>query len=211
MKRLLYGVMISIVLLSSMVLPVSAVEEVVEPESIEEAGTYFVELYVINEEGNKESKIIKLTIRFPNTILNEVNGEGIDAHDIQLVNQDITLLTNEDFIHLSNAHAWSLETGKKVEIVNVTFKSSSFSGADYDITFQTEKGTSITIQLYSFDEGYMYLSNHYFHFAEVRSSSFIYYSYLIIISAVIPLILISLSFYFISKKIESTKKVLYKK
>lgn len=211
MKKFLYGVMISIVLLSSMLLPVSAVEEVVEPESIEEAGTYFVELYVINEEGNKESKIIKLTIRFPNTVLNEVNGEGIDAHDIQLVNQDITSLTDEDYIHLSGAHAWDLETGKRVAITTVVFKTSKFSGADYDVTFQTEKGTSITIQLYLFDEGYMYLSDHYFHFEEVRSSSFIHYSYLIIISAVIPLILISISFYLIGKKIENTKKVLYKK
>lgn len=184
-----------------------------EIETVNEAGTYPVRLYVKDAEGKPVESTFNVTLTFPNTVTSKANGEGIDASDFEVKKGELEELTDQGLIERANAKAWSLGDGSPIPIVQVIR-----SGTDvHSISFLTEKGTTVAVQgivsstgsLFS-DESFMYL-----HMGTSGSGwedfSFFYLTFVIIILLVCPILLISILFFLLQRKINRAKGLLFSK
>ena len=210
-KRIIYAILICCVFQNSF-LTVSAEEEteiVEDLDSIDESGTYFFEVYSYDENGKPFSEILKVTITYPNTILNREEREGIDAQDVKVEKGTITNLSNQELITLANAHAWDLDTGKLIEIETVTLSKVNDYSADYTIVFSTAKGTSIQVNAYEFEEVHLLLKNNTTKTSSIWNSYLRSLSVVLILLIVIPIILVIISFINAVRKARQVNDTLY--
>lgn len=108
-----------------------------ELENIEEAGTYFVRIYTQDLEGNTISKVVAVTITFARTMIDK--GEGIDARDFRLTQEEFDEMNEAKWVQKANAHAWIVETGDVVPVKFVRLET-VVEGMNYRAYFKTEKG-----------------------------------------------------------------------
>ncbi len=187
---------------------------IVNPTSkdIDKAGTYLVPFTYTDENGVTSEISKHVTITFPYTFINETIGEGIDANDIHIKKQDLSKLSNNELIELANAHAWDKNDGKEVKIENVyVHKNNLKVGADWKVTYQTSKNTEVSVDAYLSDNDIVIVDSKYINFESYRffnpRSLFI----LLLFILVLPLIICSISFTYVSKKYRSTIELLFSK
>jgi hypothetical protein len=182
-----------------------------ELAEITEAGTYFVEAYILDAGGNEVSKIIRINIVLPETIISEVNQEGIDAHNFRVRKDEIFLLDNAEIIRRAGAHAWSIETGREVEvtIIEINEVTTANGKGEYLVTFSTEKRTSTTVVAYEVDEIVFEVQSNYFNSEDVFRFNPLVFSLIIIMMLGFPFLLITILYLFARKRINEAEKMLY--
>lgn len=80
-----------------------------------------------------------------NVVINPVNGESISANNFTLNVDAVRSVTDQLLIGLANAEAANLSDGSSVEITKVDKQLLMAAVGKYEVTFATEKGTSITV------------------------------------------------------------------
>lgn len=75
------------------------------------------------------------------------NDEGITASDFSLLSKEVKKLTNAKAIRKAGAHAWNTNNGDPVEITKVDYSKVKAKDGEYKVTFETAKGTSVTINV----------------------------------------------------------------
>lgn len=71
-------------------------------------------------------------------------GEGISAGNFSIVDSEVKNITKSRLIQKARAVAWKLSTGSPVSITSVKESIKNDEGS-YDVTFATEKGTSVKV------------------------------------------------------------------
>lgn len=74
------------------------------------------------------------------------NDEAITAHDFTIFSKNVKKLTDDYLIKKAFASAWVISNGNKVPITTVDRSKIKKKEAEYDVTFKTAKGTSITVK-----------------------------------------------------------------
>lgn len=74
------------------------------------------------------------------------NDEAITAHDFTIFGKNVKKLTDEYLINKAYASAWVISNGNPVDITKVDRSKIKKKEAEYDVTFSTAKGTSITVK-----------------------------------------------------------------
>ena len=94
------------------------------------------------------SKTVKMNVITQHDLTNEQNGEKISANDFYVDSDDLINkeLTDQDFISIANAQAWD-ESDRDISLKHVTHNIENHPGI-YSITFGTEKGTEITVNVH---------------------------------------------------------------
>jgi hypothetical protein len=210
MKSRLFTVFIVIFLLAFMT-PTLA-EEAIPIEDIERAGTYLVEVVSIDEQGNRHIIVVRMTIRFPRTVINLENQEGIDAHDIVIERNKVQYLDSLDLIQSAGAHAWSLIDGRSVAITTITLQEVRAAGIDYTVTFATALGTAITINIFEVDEIVLGLANNFVNFDEVQFMGFQNITDISIVIGVLillPVLIITYLYINNKRRMEAERKLLH--
>lgn len=176
---------------------------------IEEAGTYFVGIYVIDDEGNEVLEYRKIHIKYPYTILDYESGEGIDARDIWIERNAISTLSMNQLISEGRAHAWSLESGDAVAIIKTELMDDIINfGSDYSVKYETAKGTNIMTSVYEVDNLSMNLDNKYVYFKPIWTSNFTQIAVWVILVGIIPLLIYVLLFMYIKKNYNQTEDLI---
>lgn len=115
-----------------------------ELKNVKEAGTYPVEMYTYDQNGQVVKEVVMITIKHPHT---KINGdEAIDANDLRMTWDDFVKMKEEDWQVQSNAKAWSTLTGDAIEIVS-THIETVVESQSYMINFTTSAGTSTSSQV----------------------------------------------------------------
>lgn len=84
----------------------------------------------------KGDKVVKST----------ANNEAITAHDFFIFSKNVKSLTNAYLIEKAFAAAWNISNGNKVSIAKVDHTKVKKKEGEYDVTFSTARGTSITVK-----------------------------------------------------------------
>ncbi|MDF9838263.1 cell division inhibitor SulA, partial [Breznakia sp. PFB2-8] len=117
------------------------VEIVKVTSTIEQA----VGVYEVTYETALGTKLtLKVTVKDDNSIINEENQELIYAHDFDVNLTAVSKLSEADIIALAEAQAWDIVTGDSVT-VRVKVSAIQAKAGKYEVTFTTEKGTTITV------------------------------------------------------------------
>lgn len=74
------------------------------------------------------------------------NDEAITAHDFTIFSKNVKKLTDDYLIKKAFASAWVISNGNKIPITTVDRSKIKKKEAEYDVTFKTAKGTSITVK-----------------------------------------------------------------
>lgn len=82
----------------------------------------------------------------------EANGQRISANHFGVSIKEVSGMTSERLIQLAKAKAMNIETGEEVAITKVTHALKADKG-NYDVTFETEVGTAITVRTTVRDTG----------------------------------------------------------
>lgn len=181
-----------------------------EIEVIEEAGTYPVRIsYTNSETGVTVEDIIYLTVSHQRTIVNETLQEAIDAHDIEIKKGYFDKLSDQELMYLTNAKAWQLQNGQKIEIKNVDRDEKNADINRYKVTFSTEQGTNITVHVIESSEVIISKNEEYYSFLEFPY--IFYFELALTIIIVFPLIALILSYWWMQREVGETEKVLYRK
>ena len=115
-----------------------------ELTEIRQAGTYSVQI-TAEESGEMVDRVVQITIKYPYTVVDNKNGEGIDASDFEYqIGEPPEKLGDEQLIERANAHAWSLQDGSGIAITKTVVE--KVSDYQYNISFYTGKGTGTTVQ-----------------------------------------------------------------
>lgn len=83
---------------------------------------------------------------------NEGNDETITANDFNLSAKRISKMTTAKWVEKADAQAWVTSNGDKVAVTKVDASKVKTKEGEYDITFSTAKGTSITVKVSIKDE-----------------------------------------------------------
>lgn len=76
----------------------------------------------------------------------KASDEGITASDFTIDTKNFDKITDKMLIEKANAQAWQLSTGDKVKITKVDKSKLKKKEDDYEVTFSTAKGTSVTVK-----------------------------------------------------------------
>ena len=79
-------------------------------------------------------------------VKNEGNDEAITADDFTVIAKNIASMTTAQWIEKAHVQAWVISNGDKVDVPNVDTSKVKKENGDYDVTFSTAKGTSITVK-----------------------------------------------------------------
>ncbi|MFV0392854.1 MAG: hypothetical protein ACK5LC_00440 [Coprobacillaceae bacterium] len=191
---------------------VSGEETISEEElsNVSKAGTYDVQIDAYDDNGKKYSKVVKVIVTFPNSVINYDNQEGIDATDIKIdKTEDIMSFSNQDLVDKANAHAWDLQTGEKVEIDSVKIDTQNKT----HVTFATKKGTEITVNCISGVE-VLTTQNSLYNYVlvdESRQEIWVDFGIFILLLMFLPILLFTIIYLLLQRKIKQIKQVLYTK
>ncbi|MFV0480209.1 MAG: hypothetical protein ACK5LZ_06560 [Anaerorhabdus sp.] len=117
-------------------------------ETITESGTYLFEVESVAPDGTVQTVIVPVTIINSTGKVDEELGEGIDARNFRISNEELSCLEELScVIEHSAAYAWDTTTGEKVSIVSVRSEISDGSG-DTFVWLSTDKGTTMSIQVF---------------------------------------------------------------
>ena len=97
---------------------------------------------VIVETKKGASKTVKLHVLEDKDVFNEEANEKMHATDFTMDIEDVDAITDAEIIARSNAQAWNPDTEEDISIAAVDYDIKNEAGK-YDVTFKTEKGTSI--------------------------------------------------------------------
>lgn len=75
------------------------------------------------------------------------NDETITANDFSIASKRISKMTVAKWVEKANAQAWVTSNGDKVKITKVDTSKVKKKEGEYDITFSTAKGTSVTVKV----------------------------------------------------------------
>ena len=100
---------------------------------------------MIVETVSGTSITVKMTVRKNNDVINEQENEKINASDFYMDIEDVKNLDDTLVIARANAQAWDFDNND-ISIHKVTYDVLNQVGS-YPCTFQTSKGTSITINI----------------------------------------------------------------
>ena len=100
---------------------------------------------MIVETVSGTSITVKMTVRKNNDVINEQENEKINASDFYMDIEDVKNLDDTLVIARANAQAWDFDN-YDISIHKVTYDVLNQVGS-YPCTFQTSKGTSITINI----------------------------------------------------------------
>ncbi len=81
-----------------------------------------------------------------NIVIVPDNKEAIGANDFMLTKDQVATVTDAELINLANAEAFNTDTGASVPIITVDKTDIEAKVGVYDVTFSTEKGTSVTVK-----------------------------------------------------------------
>ncbi len=131
-------VVIVVLLFGLMVTPLSArtVITLDELKEVETAGTYFVEIYTNDLQGNRVSKVVSVTVKFPRTVVSI--GQGIDATDLRISKQMFDQMDEKSWIEQAKAHAWLIETGESIPVIQSRVE--SIGNGQFRVYFKTGSG-----------------------------------------------------------------------
>ncbi len=196
-------------LLAYVFLSVSFADEeirLIEDESMQ-AGTYPVYLSDVDPNGNEISKVIRVTVVFPNTVQNQETNEAIDASDFKSTINTVEAMTLDELIKMSKAKAWNILTGEKVLITNFVVEKKE--NHIFKITFSTEKGTSTTVNAIEFQDELLPYNRAQYKIEERYELNTKVISLIILVAALAP---ISIGFYLVKQidtKINETYEYIY--
>lgn len=105
----------------------------------------------IVETKSGTSITVKLRVIEREPVSNESAGEKMIASDFYLDVSDVRELTEGDVISRANAQAWNIETDEWISISKLEFEIKAENGS-YPVTFSTQSGTSITVNMIVEDE-----------------------------------------------------------
>ncbi|MDF9867850.1 hypothetical protein OKW22_001440, partial [Bacilli bacterium PM5-3] len=95
--------------------------------------------------ANGTKVTVDATIADANTVINEKNGEAIEAYDFKIKDSDVKGLNKAKVISLAKGKAWNLSDKSKVAITKVNYSKIQAKKGVYPVTLATKKGTSIKV------------------------------------------------------------------
>jgi len=101
---------------------------------------------VIVETQKGVSKKIKLHVLGNEDVFNESANEKMSASDFTMDIEDVNEIDEQDLILRSNAQAWDAVSEEDIPINEVIHNIKAEAGT-YQITFKTEKGTSVNVEV----------------------------------------------------------------
>lgn len=113
----------------------------------QEPGTYPFELSYTDEHGNKKTREIKWTLKYPYTVISYEHQEAIDARDLVISSEEEIELTAQSLVQMMQASAWSIQDGAGIEIAHVDISPKGNSKDAYSVSFSTHNGTTTTVTL----------------------------------------------------------------
>ncbi|TLG77473.1 hypothetical protein [Culicoidibacter larvae] len=105
-------------------------------------GTYPVTIRY-REEGKIIEKQIRVTVDGPYTVIE--NKIAIDANAITLSEGVVKKMTDEDWIRLTDAHAWRTDTAEELMVYVADKQQVKDEAGKYLISFGTEQGVTTTV------------------------------------------------------------------
>lgn len=181
--------------------------KLIEDKSMQ-AGTFPVYLIDKDPHGNEISKVVKVTVTFPNTIQNRSVNEAIDASDFKSTIDTIESMSHEDLRKIGKARAWSTLTGEDIPIVKTQVEKTG--NHSFKVTYTTEKGTNTTVNAIEFVDDLLPYNRVQYKIEERYELSAKVISLLVLAVAMIP---ISIGFYLVKQidsKINDTYEFIYR-
>lgn len=183
-------------------------------KEVKQAGTYQVYLEA-DENGATGGTVAKVTLTFPYTVLNEVNGEGIDASDFEYTDETLEEMPGAELLERAGAHAWRLEDGEAVPVIDVKIYGQEQNATK--ISFATQKGTKVTVralktkrELFQEQEFlYSYLENTEYPF-QGSSYQFGKFSALLVLLLISPVLLSIVAHRMLEKGVKELRELLEK-
>lgn len=179
-------------------------------EEISKAGTYFVTSAIQDDYGNEISRVVRIHVKYPNTVLNYDGEEGIDAHDIVVQPNVLETLNNDELIVEGWAHAWSMSDGSEVAVANVAKGNASKDFAISDVIYGTAKGTKVNVSVYTQDEIHLGFDEVYINYNSIFENKYLLLSLLVLFLTVIPVVIYILMFLYLEHKNKEANNLLYK-
>ena len=114
-----------------------------------QSGRYPITLYAEDSDGNQIDKTIYVTIKHPNTNIDQKSGEAIDATDFKTTYGVIEKSTSAELVKMAKAHAWDNNTGEILAIDSVEV--TKLKEHEFKICFSTKKGTTSCVTALEFE------------------------------------------------------------
>lgn len=204
LKTILILVLSIIILFPS---DIKADDEEFDITNIKKAGTYFVTVYA-HENGNTVEKQVAVVVTFASTVVNENNNEAIDAKDFKiLAKEDINSLTVAELIDKANAYAWNLDTNQDIPITSVEVH--ELKDNLWEVTFATEKGTSVTVLCNVVDDIILDLYHQSFHPKQEVNVNHFTFSTILAITLIVPILIYFSLLYRANQKQREVERLLY--
>lgn len=93
-----------------------------------------------------KDKNLNVVYKGDKVVKNSEKDESITAHDFTIFSKNVKKLTDAYLIKKAYASAWVTSNGNKVAITTVDRSKIKKKEDEYDVTFKTAKGTSITVK-----------------------------------------------------------------
>lgn len=180
-------------------------------ENYDEAGTYPIEVSSTDENGKVISKTIYVTVLFEKTVVNKEVQEAIDAHDVLIESGLFRQLSNDDLIRITNAHAWHTDDGSTVPITSVITHVVDEASGKYQVSFATELGSTITVNVYESEKKILPVSNVYLNpenFGIINNFQTFFFFILLLI--LLPIIIFIVQYYIIRREQKQVEDLLYR-
>lgn len=212
MKKIIGVVALGLILLLSISSPIlgeTTVYTEEELKSVEKAGTYPVKVYV-EEDGKQVEQIIYVTVTLPGT---EVQGEeAINGDNFSVDVSEMKGLSAQELIERGKAYAWRTSDGAVVPIQKVEVTNDHISEGYYDVSYQTEKGTTKSVRA-TIGEG-AFSQNFYITKGAENAwgnSYFIIFSFLIILLLICPVVLSVIAYILTQRQLKKVSDVILPK
>lgn len=114
-------------------------------QSNAEPDTYHVTIQYYGESGTLVEKVIAVTIKGENTVVN--GDEVIDASDAVVSPDKVISYGEEDWILATGAHAWDKKTKAVIPIKQVDATSVKAEEGVYPLIIKTERGTQTAVNI----------------------------------------------------------------
>ncbi|TLG73896.1 hypothetical protein [Culicoidibacter larvae] len=180
-------------------------------ENYDEAGTYPIEVSAVDKNGTVVKKTIYVTVLFEKTVINKEVQEAIDAHDVLVESGVFRQLSNDDLIRITNAHAWQTNDGSTVPITSVLTHVIDEAAGKYQVTFATELGSAITVNVYETDKKILPVSNIYLNPEDFGIiNNFQTFFFFILLLILVPIIIFVVQYYIIRREQKEVEDLLYR-
>ena len=174
-----------------------------------EAGSYPVTFQYTDENGKLITTTIYITIMYLRTTVSDQQGEGIDAHDIEVGTGIFDKLTDADLLTLTKAHAWNLADGTPVPITTITKTTKNKQLGKYQVTFKTDKGTATTINVLETVNN-LATTRDFTYFSFMKQPYIWWSIFLVFLFMFLPLILVLLDCYKVQKETRKINHLLFR-